>query len=238
MAKEMIDLLVDGGKAVAGPQIGQKLGPMGVNIQDVLRKINEKTVSFSGMRVPVKLSIDTKTKDIDLEVGTPPISELIKKELGLEKGSGAPNVDKKGNLAIEQVIKLAKMKRDSMLANTLKNAVKNITGSCCSIGVLIEGKEPKIVEKEIDAGVYDEPITNEKSESSQEKMNLMKQQFAEVQEKIEQDKRLNALEEAKKKEAEAVAASGKAEATAKEGGEALKEEKTEKKEESKKKDNH
>ena len=195
MGREIIDLLVDGGKAVASPQIGQKLGPAGINISDVLKQINEKTALFAGMKVPIKLNVDTSTKEVEFIIGTPPVSELIKKELGVEKGSSAMNLDKIGNLAIEQVIKLAKMKKESMLVNTFKKAVKNIVGSCCSIGSLIEGKEPKVIEKEIDLGVYDALISAERTEISDEKKILLKQQLEMVREEIKKEQ-----EKAKAKE--------------------------------------
>ena len=145
MSKETIDLMVDGGKAAAGATMGQSLGPLGVNIQNVLKLINEKTVDFKGMQVPVKVIVDTQTKEVEITVGTPFTSELIKKELGIEKGSGVPHKIKVGNLAIEQVIKIAKMKKDSMLANNLKSAVKNVVGTCAQMGVLVEGKDSNLI---------------------------------------------------------------------------------------------
>ena len=86
MPIETIDLMVDAGKAVPGPAVAQKLGPMGINIGEVINKINKKTESFKGMQVPVKLKIDTKAKEVsDIEVGTPPTTQLIKKRAKLRK---------------------------------------------------------------------------------------------------------------------------------------------------------
>ena len=104
MSREIIELMVEGGQAKAGATIAQPLSPLGMNIQEIIKKINEKTSSFNGMKVPVKVIVETEDKSFDLKVGTPPISELIKKEIGVEKGSGTPDKNKIGNLAIEQVM--------------------------------------------------------------------------------------------------------------------------------------
>jgi len=152
---ETIEVLVEGGKATAGPPIGPALGPLGVNVMQVVKTINEKTKNFEGMKVPVKITVDPKTKQFEIKVGTPPASALILKELGAEKGSSSPRTEKIGNLTMDQVIKIAKMKYDDLLGKDLKRKAKEIVGSCVSIGVTIEGKSPKEVIKEIDEGVYD-----------------------------------------------------------------------------------
>jgi len=152
---EVLKVLVDGGKASAGPPLGPALGPMGVNIMEVINAINEKTKQFEGMKVPVTLTVDASTKDFEVEVGTPPTSALILKELGVEKGSGDPTRTKVGNLTIEQVKKVADMKRSSMLGKKEKERVLEIIGSCVSVGVTVEGKDPKDMQKEIKDGVFD-----------------------------------------------------------------------------------
>jgi len=152
---EVLKVLVDGGKASAGPPLGPALGPMGVNIMEVINAINEKTKQFEGMKVPVTLTVDTSTKDFEVEVGTPPTSALILKELGVEKGSGDPTRTKVGNLTIEQVKKVAEMKKSSMLGKKEKERVLEIIGSCVSVGVTVEGNDPKDMQKEIKDGVYD-----------------------------------------------------------------------------------
>ena len=106
MAKETIDQLVEGGKATAAPPLGPALGPMGVNIGEVVAEINKKTAEFKGMQVPVKIIVDTETKEFNITVGTPPASALIKKEAKIEKGSGNPKADKIADLLIEQIIKI------------------------------------------------------------------------------------------------------------------------------------
>src|SRR3989344_5611489 len=131
VGKETIEILVEGGKAKADAAVAQKLGPMKINIQEVLKTVNEKTESFRGMRVPVKIVVDSKTKEFEISIGTPPISELIKKELDLKKGSSFPDKDKVANVSIEQVIKIAKMKETSILHNSLKAVVKTVNCAEC-----------------------------------------------------------------------------------------------------------
>ena len=156
---EVLELLVDGGKASTGPPVGPALGPLGLNIMQVVKEINDKTKAFDGMKVPVKLTIDTTTKSYEISVGTPPTSSLILKELGLEKGSQNPREDKVGNLKMEQARKIALMKRDSLLGGNLTEKVKEVVGTCISMGVTVEGKDPREVQQEINEGVYDSVLT-------------------------------------------------------------------------------
>jgi large subunit ribosomal protein L11 len=152
---EKVEALVEGGKASAGPPLGPALGPLGVNIMQIINTINDKTKQFDGMKVPVKVIVNPKTKDFEIEVGTPPVSSLIFKELGLEKGSGSAGTHKIGNLTIDQAIKIAKMKYDNLLGKELKQKTKEVIGTCVSIGVTIEGKKPQVIQKAIDDGEFD-----------------------------------------------------------------------------------
>jgi large subunit ribosomal protein L11 len=151
---ETIKALVEGGKASAGPPLGPALGPLGVNIMQIINTINEKTKEFDGMKVPVKVIIDPKTKDFEIEVGTPPAASLILKELGLEKGSGSAGTHKIGDLTVDQAIKVAKMKYDNLLGRELKQKTKEIIGTCVSAGITVEGKKPQEIQKAIDEGDY------------------------------------------------------------------------------------
>jgi large subunit ribosomal protein L11 len=153
--KKTVDALVSGGQATAGPPLGPVLGPLGLNVLAVVKKINELTSSYAGMKVPVKVSIDIETKEFKVEVGTPTVAALVVKELGIPKGSGTPNSQKVGNLTFEQLVRITKLKQDQTLAKTFKGAVKEVAGSCVSIGITIDGKEPKEVQKAIDEGIYD-----------------------------------------------------------------------------------
>ena len=152
---ETIKALVDGGKASAGPPLGPALGPLGVNIMQIINTINDKTKQFDGMKVPVKVIVDPKTKDFEIEVGTPPATSLILKELGLEKGSGSAGTHKIGNLTVDQAIKVAKMKYDNLLGKELKQKTKEIIGTCVSVGISVEGKNPQDIQKAIDEGEFD-----------------------------------------------------------------------------------
>lgn len=158
---ETIETLVDGGKATAGPPLGPALGPLGVNIGEIIGTINAKTKAFAGMKVPVKVIVDPATKKFEIKVGTPPTSALIIKELGITKGSGSARVDKVGNLTMEQAMKVAEMKQDSLLGKTIKERVLEVTGTCVSMGINIEGKTAKEMQKLIHEGEYDEKLTSD-----------------------------------------------------------------------------
>ena len=155
MPEKTLRFLIEGGKATAGPPVGPALGPLGLNVLQVVEKINELTAEYKGMRVPVEVIVNTDTKEFQVKVGTPSTAALIVKELGAEKGSGTPGHESIGSLKMEQVVKIASAKMQDMRAKTLKAAVKQILGTCVSMGVLVEGKNPKEVIKEVDKGVYD-----------------------------------------------------------------------------------
>ena len=184
MAKQSIDQLVEGGKATAAPPLGPALGPMGVNIGQVISEINKKTAAFKGMQVPVKITVDTDDKSFTIEVGTPPVSALLKKEANIEKGSGSPNVDKVADLKIEQIIKVAKMKTDALLGKDMFAKVKEVIGTCNSMGVLVEGKEPRAVIAEINGGSYEQEIRTEKTELSAEELKELEVEKKRLQEDI------------------------------------------------------
>jgi len=154
---EVIEALVTAGKATAGPPLGPALGPLGVNIMKIVNEINSKTEGYEGMQVPVIITITDG--NVDISVGSPPTSALIKKELGIEVAK-RENIDEiVGNLTIEQAIKTAKMKFDAMLSFTLRSAVKEVVGTCVSMGVTVDGVHPKVVQGRIDGGVYDHLLT-------------------------------------------------------------------------------
>lgn len=164
MATEIVEVLIEGGKATAAPPLGPALGPIGVNIGQVVQDINKKTQDFKGMQVPVKVEINTDTKAYTIKVGTPPASQLVIKETGIEKGSANPSTDLIADLKIEQVIKIAKMKEDSLLGKTNKDKVKEIMGTCQSMGVMVEGKPVPQAFKDIEAGKFDKKIELGKTE--------------------------------------------------------------------------
>ena len=153
--KKIVEALVNGGQATAGPPLGPALGPLGVNVLAIVNKINEITQDYSGMKVPVKISVDTDNKEFEVTVGTPTTSALLVSELGVTKGSGTPNTEKIGDISLEQAIRIAKVKADNVLGRDLKAAVKEVLGTGVSMGVTVEGKDPREVQKEIDEGKHD-----------------------------------------------------------------------------------
>jgi len=198
-----IKLLVDGGEMKPSPALSQKLGPLGIPLNQVIQKINQATTDFNGLKVPVELNVDVATREFDVKVFSPPVSELLKKELGIEKGSGTQKKIKVGNASIEQIISLAKTKSQNLLSKDFKSAVKTIVGTCVSLGILIENKPASEVEKEIDEGKYDEEINAMKTETPADKKKELEEYFAKI--KKEQDKILQ-QEQAAKEAAEAKAA--------------------------------
>ena len=152
---KIVELIVAGGQATAGPPLGPALGPLGINIMAVVNRINELTKDYAGMKVPVKISVNTEDKSFDVSVGIPTSSALIVSELKIEKGSGTPNSAKVGDVTMEQIVRIAKIKRPELLARTLKGAAKEVMGTCVSIGVTIEGKDPREAQKEVDEGKFD-----------------------------------------------------------------------------------
>ncbi len=154
---ETVEVLVPGGRATAGPPLGPALGPLGINVKAVVDDINKKTAEFNGMSVPVTVMVDDK-KNVTLTVGIPPTTALVMKEAGVEKGSGTPNTQVVGNLPLEAVIRIAKMKMESMLSYDLKTAAKEVMGTCVSVGVTVEGKTAKQAIAAVNAGEWDEQL--------------------------------------------------------------------------------
>jgi len=190
-----IKLLVEGGSMQPGPVLSQKLGPTGINISQVIQKVNDATKDFKGMKVPVELNIEPTTKEIDVMVFSPPVSELLKKEIGVEKGSGMQKKTKIANASIEQIISVAKTKLPNLLSKDLKAAVKSVLGSCVSLGILVENKSPVEVTREIEEGKYDSEIKGEKTETPEEKRKTLDEFFDKIKE--EQERILKQEEAAK-----------------------------------------
>lgn len=161
MAEVNVNLLVEGGKATAGPPLGPTLAPLKVNIGQVVASINEKTKAYAGLKVPVKVVVNKETKEFTVEVGSPSTGELIKKELGISLGrkGGEGGTAPVGNLKLAQAVKIAQMKTTGSLAKGLKNGVREIMGTCVSLGVTVEGKDPREILKEIEAGKHNSLFT-------------------------------------------------------------------------------
>ena len=203
MAKQTIESIVDGGKASAGPPLGPALGPLGINIGDVINAINEKTKSFDGMKLPVKVVVESDTKEFEIFVGSPSTSQLIKKETNLEKLSQKAKAEPVADLKMQQIIKIAMMKEENMATNSRKAAVKCVIGTCLSSGVLGEEKSGKELMKDVEAGKYDSMIKSGKTEISAEELIELEGEKkklaadAEEKHKVEEEAEKAALEAAK-----------------------------------------
>lgn len=200
----IIKLLIEGGNMTPGPTIAQKIGPLGLNMGKIIQDVNQATHEFKGLKVPVELDINSKAKTYQIKVASPPTSELIKKEIGISKASGEHKKLKVGNLAIEQIVKIAKTKHQNMLDKELKSAVKSVVGSCVSLGVLIENEEAKLVEEQISSGKYSKEIQEGKTSVPEEKAKKLKEFFDNLKKKqeaiIKKEEEEKAAEEAKKAE--------------------------------------
>lgn len=159
MANQSVEVLVDGGKASAGPPLGPALGPLGVNVMNVVKMINEKTADFAGMKVPVTVNVDPKTKAFDVTVGTPPTSALLFAEVGVGKGSGQPKSNKIGNVSLDQVLKVSRMKADSLTGATTKARVLEVAGTAASCGITIEGQDARAFQAAVKAGQFDAQLS-------------------------------------------------------------------------------
>ncbi len=186
MSKETVEVLVEGGKATAAPPLGPALGPLGVNIGKVVAEINQKTASFKNLQVPVKVIVDTETKEFTISVGTPPTSQLIKKEAEIDKGSPNPKEEKIADLKIEQVIKIAKMKEDSLTGKTLKDKVREVIGTAGSMGVMVEGMDFKSALKAVNEGKFDKEISSGKTELSAEEIKALEEEKKKLAEEIKE----------------------------------------------------
>lgn len=154
MVEQTVEVLVQGGNATPGPPLGPALGPLGLNLIQVVSEINKETEGFSGMDVPVKIIADPATKEFRIEVGTPPVTALIKKTLSLRKGAGSPGAETVGDIPLPEIVKIIETKGDSMLSYDLGDKVKEVLGTCVSMGVQVDGKDPRQVQREIDEGKY------------------------------------------------------------------------------------
>ena len=153
--KQTISSLVTGGEASAGPPLGPALGPMGVNILEIINTINEKTKEFQGMKIPVSVSVDSDTKKWEIQLGIPSASALLLKEAGIQKGSGTSGTEWIGEVSADMIAKVAKVKLETSYASSLKSVAKQIVGTCVSLGIKVEGKTPKEFTAEINEGKWD-----------------------------------------------------------------------------------
>ena|SRR3989338_2131999 len=132
-----IKLQIDAGKANPAPPIGPALGQHGVNIMAFCKEYNEKTKDKVGQIIPVVINV-YEDRSFSFIMKTPPVSDMIKKKIKIEKGSGVPNRDKVGVLSLQQVEEIAKDKMPDLNALDIKAAMNIIMGTARSMGVTIE----------------------------------------------------------------------------------------------------
>jgi large subunit ribosomal protein L11 len=137
MAKKIvkkIKIIAAGGAAAMTPAMGQVLGPAGVNIGEFIKKFNEASKEMRGDMVPAVISV-YEDRSYDFILKTPPVSSLILKALGKEKGSGKPNTEKVGTLTRAQAKEIAEKKMVDLNAHDIDQAIKIVAGSARSMGV-------------------------------------------------------------------------------------------------------
>ncbi len=140
MAKKvtgMIKLQLPAGKATPAPPVGPALGQHGVNIMGFCKEFNAKTANQAGLIIPVVITV-YQDRSFSFILKTPPAAVLIKKELGLESGSGVPNKTKVGSITKEQIRKIAELKMPDLNAASIESAMSMIEGTARSMGVTVQ----------------------------------------------------------------------------------------------------
>lgn len=132
----MVKLQLPAGKATPGPPVGSTLGPHGINIAGFTKEFNEKTASQAGLIIPVVITIYAD-RSFTFVLKTPPAAVLIKKAIGLEKGSAAPNKTKVGKITREQIKQIAQTKMPDLNCTSIESAMKMIEGAARSMGVTV-----------------------------------------------------------------------------------------------------
>ncbi len=132
--KAMVKLQLEAGKATPGPPVGSSLGPHGINIAGFVKEFNDKTASQAGFIIPVVITI-YEDRSFTFELKTPPAAVLIKKAIGLGKGSAKPNKQKVGKITKEQIRKIAETKMPDLNASSIESAMSMIAGAARSMGV-------------------------------------------------------------------------------------------------------
>ena len=204
--KMIIKLLVEGGDMKPSPAVAQQLGPIGINMGKVISDVNSNTNEFKGMKIPVLLDIDEKTKEFTIKTSSPPTSELIKKELNLEKGTNDHKNIKVGNASIEDIIKIAKIKYPDMLEKDFKTAVKSVLGTAASVGILVESSNPNELMEKLISGKFDKEIEEKKSETDPEKRKKLNDYFEQIiseqEAKLAEEKKVEEAEKEKEEKEE------------------------------------
>jgi len=155
MVEKTFNFIVPGGQASGGPPIGPALGPLGVNIMAIVNKINEETKEYNGTPIPVDVTIDTDTKEFRVKVGMLSTFALITQAINIKKGSGTPNTASVGDMSFDQLLAVARRKKEGLFAASLKTATREVLGTCQSMGVTVDGKPAKEIQAAIAQGAFD-----------------------------------------------------------------------------------
>ncbi|MEM0014449.1 MAG: 50S ribosomal protein L11 [Zestosphaera sp.] len=155
MVWRTVRLKVKGGAASPQPPVGPTIAQLGLKVDEVVGKMNEVTKHLKDVEVTLLIHVDTETKNYRLEVKSPSTTSLLLRTAGVSEPSGDPAHKKVGNLTMDDVVKVALMKKNEMNAKSLKAAVKTLVSSASTIGLTIDGKEGKEVLKLINRGEYD-----------------------------------------------------------------------------------
>ena len=132
----VVKLQLEAGKATPGPPVGSSLGPHGINIAGFTKEFNEKTASQAGFIIPVVVTIYAD-RSFSFILKTPPVAVLIKKAIGLDKGSSVPNKTKVGKITKEQIRQIAETKMPDLNCTSIESAMSMVAGAARSMGVTV-----------------------------------------------------------------------------------------------------
>ena len=132
----VVKLQLEAGKATPGPPVGSTLGPHGINLGMFTKEFNEKTASQAGLIIPVVVTIYAD-RSFSFELKTPPAAVLIKKAIGLDKGSAVPNKTKVGSIKMSQIRQIAEQKMPDLNCTSIESAMSMIAGAARSMGVTV-----------------------------------------------------------------------------------------------------
>ncbi|MFP4625602.1 MAG: 50S ribosomal protein L11 [Natronomonas sp.] len=149
-----IEVLVPGGQADPGPPLGPELGPSPVDVQAVVNEINEQTAAFDGTEVPVTVEYEDDGS-FTIDVGVPPTAALIKDELDFETGSGEPQENFVEDISAEQLKTIAEQKLPDLLSYDVREASKEVAGTCVTLGVTVEGEDARTYKQRLNDGEFD-----------------------------------------------------------------------------------
>lgn len=155
MVWRTVRLKVKGGSATLQPPVGPTIAQLGLNVEEVVSKVNEMTKHLRDLEVTLLIHVDTDTKNYRVEVKSPSTTSLLLRAANASEPSGDPAHKKVGNLTIEDVVKVALMKRNELSCKSLKAAVKTVISTASTIGLNVDGREGKEILNQVDKGAYD-----------------------------------------------------------------------------------